>query len=267
MRKTNNALCVLLGIPPRELAERLGETGTIPVGQPNWSTGIPADLLRRRPDVRQAERLTEAESAAIGIAKSDLYPRFSLDGAIGVQSEELGDLFHTPGSMAAFGGPSFRWSILNYGRIESAVEAQEARFRQFFSQYQAAVLQANQEAEDAMIDYVKAQEEADDLEKSVAAAERTVEITYDQYRHGAVDFTAVFIFESALTTQQDDLAQARGDVALNLVNLYRAPGGGWNEQNDPAAYQAPPVRRRPRSTPTLDGQRCKARRKARQHHN
>ena len=225
VRHTNNALCVLLGIPPQDLGQRLGDSGMIPTGEPDWSMGIPADLLRRRPDVRRAERETAVQSAQIGIAKSDLYPRFSLIGSIGVQSQELGDLFHTPGAMSAFGGPSFQWNILNYGRIESSVEAQEARFRQFFTTYQAAVLQANSEVEDAIIDYAKSQERVKYLTDSVTAARRTVDITYDQYRQGVVDFTPVFIFETALTSAQDDLAQARGDVAS--VACESISRSGW----------------------------------------
>jgi outer membrane protein TolC len=203
--------------------------------------GIPADLLRRRPDVRRAERETAAQSAAIGIAKSDLYPRFSLIGSVGVQAQDIGDLFHTPGSIAAFGGPSFHWNILNYGQIESAVHVQEARFRQLFFTYQDAVLKANQQAEDAIISYHKSQERTTYLTTSVTAARRVVEITYDQYRQGAVDFTPVFIFESALTSQQDELAQAQGDVALNLVDLYRSLGGGWEASEEPDGYAAPPT--------------------------
>jgi len=241
LRRANNALCVLLGIPPQELARRLGETGAIPTGEPRWSMGIPADLLRRRPDVRRAEREAAAQSAAIGIAKSDLYPRFSLLGSIGVQSEEIGDLFHTPGSIAGSIGPSFQWNIFNYGQITNAVKAQEALFREFVYRYQEAVLRANEETENAIIGHVKSRERARYLAESVTAASRTVEITYDQYRHGAVDFTPVFIFEAALTNQQDALAQARGDMALNLVDLYRSLGGGWEMREKPGGYEAPQV--------------------------
>jgi len=239
LRRTNNALCVLLGMAPQELSERLGDTGMIPIGNPQWSNGIPADLLRRRPDVRRAEREAAAQSANIGVAKSDLYPRFVLLGSIGLQASQIGDLFHTPGSVVASGGPAFQWNILNYGRIENAVKAQEATFRQFVYRYQETVLTANQEAENAIVGYAKAQERARYLGDSVTAAQRVVQITYDQYRQGAVDFTPVFIFEAALTTQQDDLAQAQGDTALNLVDLFRTLGGGWDSTEDSSEYEAP----------------------------
>ena len=151
-----------------------------------------------------------------------------------------GQAFHTPGSIAAFGGPAFHWNILNYGQIESAVQVQEARFRQLFFVYQDAVLKANREAEDAMISYRKSVERTKYLASSVTAAQRVVEITYDQYRQGVVDFTPVFIFEAALTSQQDDLASAQGDVALSLVDLYRSLGGGWEASEQPDGYAAPP---------------------------
>lgn len=194
LRRTNNALCVLMGMAPTDLSSRLGETGSIPMGRPEWDAGIPADLLRRRPDVRRAEREVAIQSATIGITKADLYPQFFLAGSVGVQAENFGDIFSLPSSLTLFGGPGFQWNILNYGRIESAVAAQEARFRQFFSRYQAVVLRANREAEDAIIGFFKAQERVRHLSESVAAARRTYEITFDQYREGAIDFTPVFIF-------------------------------------------------------------------------
>jgi outer membrane protein TolC len=190
--------------------------------------------------VRRAEREAAAESAAIGITKADLYPRFSLLGSIGLQAENH-DLFRTPGSVAGFIGPTFQWPILNYGQIENAVRAQEARFRQSILRYQEAVLRANREAEDAIVGYVKSQEQARYLTDSVTAARRTVEITYDQYRQGVVDFTPVFIFEAALTSQQDALAITQGDIALNLVDLFRSLGGGWEAQQVEAGYAAPDV--------------------------
>jgi NodT family efflux transporter outer membrane factor (OMF) lipoprotein len=239
IRQTGDALCVLLGISTQDLSARLGETGTIPIGLPQWSVGIPADLLRRRPDVREAERIAAAQSATIGVAKADLYPRFVLLGSIGVKAEDFDNLFDTPSSLAGFGGPSFQWNILNYGRIENAVKAQEAVFRQSVYNYENTVLNANRDVEDSLVAYVKSKDRYTDLSASVAAAERTLEITNDQYRHGAVDFTTVFIFEASLTNQQDSLAQSQSDIALSLVSLYRSLGGGWSETEDPSVYEAP----------------------------
>jgi NodT family efflux transporter outer membrane factor (OMF) lipoprotein len=251
-RQANNALCVLLGIPPQDLAVQLNATPGVPVAPPELALGIPADLLRRRPDVRRVERQAASQSALIGVAKADLYPRFSLNGSIGVQAEQFGDLFKTPGSLAGFVGPSFRWDLFNYGRTENNVAVQEARFRQLAYNYQESVLRAGREAEDAVVNFLKSQERARYLDQSVAAAARTVEITHDQYREGVIDFTPVFLFEGTLAEQQDALVQARGQIALSLVDLYRALGGGWEMRLEgssttrPAATQPAMMMSQPR---------------------
>ena len=241
IRQNNNALCVLLGIPVQDLSGRLGETGTIPTAPAEVAAGIPADLLRRRPDVREAERLAASQSALIGVQESALYPHFSLNGSIGVNADTFAGMFHTPGSIAGGFGPSFSWDILNYGRLENAVTAQQAVFRQFVLNYQQTVLTADQEAEDAIISFAKSKEQAEFETQSVAAAERTVQITYDQYRHGAIDFTPVFIFETTLTQQQDDLAVTQGNIVLSVVNLYRSLGGGWEARLQPEGVVGPPT--------------------------
>jgi NodT family efflux transporter outer membrane factor (OMF) lipoprotein len=249
-RQAANALCVLLGTPPRDLTDRLGDAAGIPSPPPELALGIPADLLRRRPDVRRIERQAAAQSALIGVAKSDLYPRFSLLGSIGVRAEDFSNLFDTPGSVSGFVGPSFQWDILNYGRIEGNVHVQEARFRQLVLGYQEAVLRAGREAEDAAITYLKAQERARYLDGSVAAATRTVEITYDQFQQGAIDFTPVFLFEGTLADQEDELAIAEGQIALSLVDLYRALGGGWEMRLHDGTTSRPagPAATRPATT-------------------
>jgi outer membrane protein TolC len=227
VRQSNNALCVLLGMPPRDLAEILGRTGAVPATPRDAAAGIPVDLIRRRPDLRRAEREVAAQSARIGVAEADFYPRLSLIGTLGVSAEQFGDMFDTPGAMSAGIAPEFRWDVLNYGRILNNVRVQDARFQQLAFAYQEAVLRAGREAEDAMVSYVKNQEQADRLAASVDAAVRTYTITFDQYRLGAVDFTPVFLFQTTVTDQQDQLAVAKGNVALSLIDLYRSLGGGW----------------------------------------
>jgi outer membrane protein TolC len=143
--------------------------------------------------------------------------------------------------MAGSFGPSFQWEILNYGRIENAVAGQEARFRDSVLRFQQVVLEANREAEDALYALVKSNERADLLTGSVAAAQRTVQITHDQYRAGAIDFTPVFLFEQTLTTQEDELAIARGDIAQSVIALYRSVGGGWEARLSPEGIIGPPV--------------------------
>ena len=246
-------LSTLLGVPPRRVEDLLGDgLHRIPTPSRQVAMGIPADLLRRRPDVRRAERLLAAQSAQIGVAKADLYPRLSLLGSIGVRAEDFSDMFKTPGSVSGFVGPSFSWDVLSYGRIEGNVQVQEARFRQAVLGYQEAVLRAGREAEDAVVSFLKSQERARYLGDSVTAAARTVEISYVQYQQGVIDFTPVYLFEGTLAQEQDQLALARGQIALSLVDLYRALGGGW-EMRLPAATAGPPPPRPATTRPAETG--------------
>jgi len=226
-RVAANRLCVLLGMPVTDLTTILGEGSGIPITPKEVVVGVPADLIRRRPDVRRAERQVAAQSARIGVAVSDLYPHISLLGTIGVEAEEFGDLFKTPGSMIGEIGPGVRWDILNYGRLVNNVRVQDARFQALAYAYQDRVLNAGREVEDAMISFLRTQEQAQHLNGSVMAAAKTVDITKEQYKQGEVDFTPVFLFESTLTEQQDAWAVSQGDIALSLIAVYRAIGGGW----------------------------------------
>lgn len=225
-RQAANRLCTLLGMPPTDMDAMLGEGVGVPTTPEDVIVGVPADLLRRRPDVRRAERQVAAQSARIGVAVSDLYPHISLIGTIGVEAEHAGDLFRT-GSMIGSVGPGINWEILNYGRLVNNVRVQDARFQTLAYEYQEQVLTAGREVEDAMVAFLRTQEQTEHLATSVAAADRTVEITKEQYRQGAVDFTPVFLFEGILTEQQDLFAASQGDVALSLIAVYRALGGGW----------------------------------------
>jgi outer membrane protein TolC len=189
--------------------------------------GAPADLLRRRPDIRSAERQLAAQSARIGVAESDLYPHLSLTGGLGVEAAR-GGLFDTPNTLFAFIGPSFHWDVLNYGRLENNIEAQKERFDQLTWRYRDTVLRASREAEDDISAFLNAQKRAGSLQLSRDAANRTLEITLDQYREGTVDFTPVFLFATTLAQQDDALVDARGAIALDLVAVYRSLGGGWH---------------------------------------
>jgi hypothetical protein len=190
------------------------------------AVGIPADLLRQRPDVRRAERQVAAQSARVGIAEADLYPAFFLNGTLTVQSKKLSNLFSGE-SLEGFIGPFFQWNILNYGRIINSIRSQDAFFQQLLTTYQSTVLRANREVEDSLIAFLKAQEQTRYLSQAVEAAKESVEIAQVQYRQGAIDFNQVFTLERDLTNLQQQLAQAQGDIALNLVGVYRALGGGW----------------------------------------
>lgn len=229
IRQTQNTLCVLLGIPPRDLQDMLGGAGKVPTTPTTVAVGIPADLLRRRPDIRRAERQLAAQSAAIGVATADLYPSFSLFGSLAIKAEDFPDLF-TTSALESFAGPQVRWAILNYGRIQSNIRVQDAQFQALISEYENTVLRAQKEVEDAIAGYLGVQRQVTFLRGSFAAATRAVELADFQYREGATDFTRVLNTQQFLVTEQDRLVATHGAVALNLVSLYRALGGGWESQ-------------------------------------
>ena len=233
LRTQANALCILVGVPPRDLAAELG-AGTIPAVPASVVVGIPADLVRRRPDVRRAERQAAARCALIGIAEADYYPSFSITGSAGVSAEKAGDLF-TSDALTTVIGARFSWTLLDYGRTAANVRIYEAEYREAVLGYQDAVLRAGGEVEDAVVSFLKATETIAPQSAAVAAASRTVEISKEQYNQGAVDFSTVFLFTGVLTEQQDFLAETRGSAALALVDLYRALGGGWTPPPEPPA--------------------------------
>ena len=231
LRQTKNALCVLLGLPPEQLTDLLGRAAAIPAPPPQVAVGIPADLLRRRPDIQSAEYQAAAQCAQIGVAKASLYPAFSLTGNFSFQASDigtfaLGDMFQWRSRSGSF-GPSFQWNILNYGQITNLVRVQDARFQELLITYQNAVLKAQQEVEDGLIAFLKSQERAGFLVQSTAAAQRSVDLAILQYREGITDFTTVLTAERELLTQQDNLATTLGEISSNLVAVYRALGGGW----------------------------------------
>lgn len=226
LRQTEHVLCVLLGVPPSAIPELQGESGGIPQAPATVVVGVPAELLRRRPDVRFVERTLAAQSARIGIAKSDFYPSLSLFGSIGVAASDAADLF-AGGSMSAFGGPSLRWKILNYGRVTNNVRVQDARYQALLSDYEDIVLRAQQEVESAIAGYLGAKREAAALGDAVGAAERAVDLALIQYREGATDYTTVINTQQVLVTQQDRYVATRGSEILNVLALYKALGGGW----------------------------------------
>ncbi len=231
LRQSKDALSVLIGIPPDNLLDILSEASEIPVPPPQVAVGIPADLLRRRPDVRNAELLAAAQSAQIGVAKAALYPAFSLTGSFGYLSTDLGtaklsDIFKANAAMVTV-GPSITWNILNYGQITNNVRVQDARFQQLFLSYQNTVLQAQQEVENFLAGFLRYQESTESLAISTSAAKHSLDLAFIQYQHGSTDFTTVLTAQQSLLASQDSLAISMGNIALNLVGVYRALGGGW----------------------------------------
>jgi NodT family efflux transporter outer membrane factor (OMF) lipoprotein len=231
LQQTKNVLSVLLGMPPGPLEDMLGDVKPIPVAPPRVAVGIPAELLRRRPDIRVAELQAAAQSAQIGVAKADLYPAFSLTGNFGFLASDwsrfdLSDIFLAK-SRAFTVGPSFQWNILNYGQITNNVRVQDAAFQALVTNYQNTVLTAQQEVEDGLIGFLNSQLRTDFLELSAAAAKRSLDLATLQYREGIADFTTVLLAEQNLLEQQDALAVSQGDIPTFLIRTYRALGGGW----------------------------------------
>ncbi|HEV3298953.1 MAG TPA: efflux transporter outer membrane subunit [Planctomycetaceae bacterium] len=225
LRQAANRLCILLGMPPQDLQARLG-AAPIPTAPTDVAVGIPADLLRRRPDIRRAERTAAAQSAQIGIAEADFYPAISIVGTIGYSAEEFPNLFRQTAFNGTI-GPSFNWKILNYGRILNNVRAQQARFQELITAYQQTVLNANREAEDGLVTFLRAQTRTRFQSESVDRAQKAVTLGLVQYQAGTVDFTRITQLEQNLVLQQNTLAQARGEIAEGLIQIYRALGGGW----------------------------------------
>jgi len=231
LRQTQNALSVLLGRPPGPLTDILTGPRTIPVPPPRLAVGIPADLLRRRPDIRSAEYKAASQCAKIGVAKADLFPAFSLSGTFGYLSSNtgnfsLGEVFQGS-SLNVVGGPAVRWKILNYGRLANLVRVQDARFQELLLTYQNTVLKAQQEVEDNLVAFLRTQERAERLAQSAEAAQRSLDLALLQYREGKTDFTTVLTAQQALLAEQESLANTLGDIARSLVGVYRSLGGGW----------------------------------------
>ena len=234
LRQAKNALSVLLGQPPGNLEKPLGSGeryAQIPAPPVQVAVGIPLDLLRRRPDIREAEYQAQMQSAQIGITKAQLYPAFSLSGSFSFVSStangmSLGDMFQWGNQFYRF-GPAVQWNIFNYGQITNQVRANDALFQAKLVNYQNTVLNAQREVEDGLIGFLKAQDAAEYLAQSTAAAKRSLELATLQYKEGIADFTTVLTAEQSLLSQQDNFASALGDIATGLVSVYRGLGGGW----------------------------------------
>ena len=231
LRTAEDALAVLLGTTPDAVDGRLGTQAPVPVAPARVATGMPKDLLRRRPDVGQAELAAAAQSAGIGVAKANLYPAFSLTGSFGfgattLRGGSIGDLFNWD-NRAAAAGASFVFPVFNYGRIVNSVRVQDALFQQAVLAYQNTVLQAQQEVEDARSAFGAAQAALATLIDAAASARRTTELAIVRYKEGASDYTTVLSAEQLQLQIDDALASARGAVPLALVSVYRALGGGW----------------------------------------
>lgn len=225
-------LGVLLDRNPEDLEAQLAPVGELPVGPPVVPPGLPSDLLRRRPDVQQAERQLAAATANIGVATADLFPKLNLTGSFGWESQQLKNWFNASSQMWSF-GPSLSWRIFDAGQIRANIHVQNARQLEALIQYRQSVLQALTDVEDALVAYRQEQEHREVLRRSVEANLRSVALAKQLNQAGVVDFLNVLTAEQNLFISQDQLSQSNQAVSTNLVALYKALGGGW-ETIDPS---------------------------------
>lgn len=226
LEAAQNRLALLSGQPPGAVHEQLSEHRPIPVTPAAVAVGVPADTLRRRPDIRRAERELAAQTARIGVATADLYPKFRLAGSIGLESLESADFFESASRFWGI-GPSFAWNIFDAGAIRHNIEVQSALQEQYLIAYEAAVLRALEEVENTLTAYAEEQLRRERLLDAVDAAKRAEELSQDQYKAGLVDFSNVLDAQRSLLSFEDQLAQSDGTVTSNLISLYKALGGGW----------------------------------------
>jgi multidrug efflux system outer membrane protein len=227
-RQSIHALGVLLGAEPAALVQELTPASAIPAALPSVPLGVPSDLLRRRPDIREAEAAVHASTARIGVAEADLFPRFTISGSIGLQAAEPGSLFNWANRLWSF-GPSVSWPVFDTGRILSNIELQKAFRQEDVIAYQQTVLTALQEVENALIASAKEQEHRGALVDAVTANRKAVELATMLYTEGQVDFLNVLDAQRSLYSSEDALVQSTGTMSTNLVALYKALGGGWSD--------------------------------------
>ncbi len=237
LQQFKNSLAILLGQPPHDMRAMLGPVQPVPAVSPEIAVGMPQNLIRRRPDIRIAERQLAAQSAQIGFAVSDLYPHFVLGGSVGTSlstngSLNFSDLF-SPETIGYSLFGAFQWNIFQYGRLRSNIRLQDAIFQQLLEDYRQTVLQAQGEVENAIVAFFKSQQQLVSLQSAASAAQRAVDVSTVQYEEGEVSYNTVITTLQSLVAQQDQLAAIQGTVTTNLVAVYKSLGGGWDVRISP----------------------------------
>jgi len=230
------ALSVLVARAPADLVNELADAGAIPISPPEVPAGVPSELLRRRPDIRQAEAQLHAATAQIGVAIADLFPKFSLTGSLTYQNNLLQNWFTDPSHGFAF-GPSVTWPILQGGAIRSNIRVQKAARDQSYFSYQKTVLTAVQEVENALVAFGKEHEHRNALEDAVAANRKAVNLSTQLYSQGETDFLNVLNAQRSLYTSEDALVQSTRSIATDVAALYKALGGGWQNHDETRTAQ------------------------------
>jgi outer membrane protein, multidrug efflux system len=227
IHQTIHQLSILLALEPGALEDELEPVAPIPLGPWHVPPGLPADLLRRRPDIRQAERQLAADSAQIGVATAELFPTVILTGSLGYESDQLHQLFNLHSREFSI-GPSVSWPIFDAGAIKFNIEAQSDVYQKDYYNYELAVLTGLQEVDDALIGYAKEQDTSTELEQAVAADRKAVEMTQALFRNGLDTFLDVLTAQNTLLAGEQSLTLSQQAVGTDLVELYKALGGGWD---------------------------------------
>ena len=222
-----NALGVLLAEPPRALRAELTRPATQPLIPPSVPTGLPAELLRRRPDIRQAEAQLHAATAQTGVAVADFYPQVTLNGTFGFESLGADHLFDWA-SRAFVVGPTVTVPLFEGGRLKGTLELRRSAEREAALQYRKTVLQAWREVDDAMTAYAEVQHRRADVYATVQADQVSLAVSERRFRDGVDTLIDVTVAQADLLRAQDTLAQTQADMTSRLVDLYRALGGGWS---------------------------------------
>lgn len=221
-----NRLAVLLGSFPGSLEAQLAARKPIPEAPLEVAVGVPAEALRRRPDVRRAERQLAAQTARIGVATADLYPKISLPGSIGLEALATHHLFSTASRVWSLIG-RFSWTVFKGGAIRQNIQLQTALQEQSLKQYEAVILGALEEVENSLTAFAEEQDRRDALVHATGAAENAAALARYQYASGLIDFQTVLDAERSVLSSQEQLAQSKRQVTANLISLYKALGGGW----------------------------------------
>jgi NodT family efflux transporter outer membrane factor (OMF) lipoprotein len=232
LAQTQNALASLLGQPTGSVQKLLQGPKLIPTAPAKVAVGIPAQVLRRRPDIRAAELVAMARMERIGVAKADLYPRFILAGTVGLHATDGGAGSNSvnllnPASLFYTVGPRISWPFFNYGRLENQVRVEDARFQEALLAYQHSVLMAAQEVEDSIAGFVKVSEASLAQQSAVTSARRSVQLANLQYRDGAVDYQRVLDAQRSQLQEESKLVNLRATQTTHVISLYKALGGGW----------------------------------------
>jgi NodT family efflux transporter outer membrane factor (OMF) lipoprotein len=226
LEQAKHQLAILTGQPPGALNTLLAETKPVPVTPAEVAVGVPADTLRQRPDVRRAERKLAAQTAQIGVAEAERYPKLTLAGSIGLEALEYGNLY-TASARTAQGLVNAAWKLFDGGRIRQQVAVETARQEELLSAYEAAVLTALKDIENALVAYANEQNRRQALAEAVKSGQSAFDLARQQYAAGLVDFQTVLDTQRSLLSVQEQLAISDAEVTSNLIRLYKALGGGW----------------------------------------